>query len=143
MQKCFIQFIFSILRYSRFLGPMNWTAKWFFDHVNQKSINQFLAFLNLYQHAKNQFIPSVNSWNTVNFGSLWPDWPNPFLTVPTPKTFYFCEFHSNWVNIRLLHQFALEIVDLKILQWLAGSILAHISGTRFFQNLTFMQGHDK
>ena len=51
----------------------------------QKSLNQLLAFLNLHQHAKNQFIPSIHSWDTANFRVLWPDWPHPFLTMPTQK----------------------------------------------------------
>ena len=33
-----------------------------------------LAFLNLYQHTKNQFIPLIPSWDTANFTVLWPEW---------------------------------------------------------------------
>ena len=43
--------------------------------------------MNLYQHAKNQFIPSVYSSDTVNFKVPSHDGPHPFLTMPTPKTF--------------------------------------------------------
>ena len=43
--------------------------------------------MNLHQHAKYQFIPSVNSWYKVNFRVLWPDWPHPFLTMSTQKKF--------------------------------------------------------
>ena len=53
----------------------------------QKSLKLLLAFLNLHQHAKNQFIPSTHSWDTVNFRVLWPGWPHPSLTMPTPKFF--------------------------------------------------------
>ena len=53
----------------------------------QKFFDQLLIFLNLYQHAKNQFIPSVHSSDTVNFKVPSHDWPHPFLTMPTPKTF--------------------------------------------------------
>ena len=42
-----------------------------------------LTFLNLHQHAKNQFISSIHSWNTANFRVLWLDWPHPFLTMVT------------------------------------------------------------
>ena len=43
--------------------------------------------MNLYQHAKTQFISSVHSSDTVNFKVPSYDWPHPFLTMPTPKTF--------------------------------------------------------
>ena len=39
----------------------------FFITLTKKSSNQLLAFLNLYQHAKVQFIPSVHSWDSVKF----------------------------------------------------------------------------
>ena len=54
---------------------------------SQKFFDQLLIFVNLYQHAKNQFIPSVHSSDTVNFKVPSHDWPHPFLTMPTPKTF--------------------------------------------------------
>ena len=41
----------------------------------------------MYKHAKNQFIPSVNSSVTVNFRILSSDQPHPFLTMPAPKIF--------------------------------------------------------
>ena len=34
---------------------------------------------------KNQLISSVHFKNTVNFWVLWPDWSDPFLTMPTQK----------------------------------------------------------
>ena len=34
----------------------------------QKVYDQLLIFVNLYQHAKNQFILSVHSLDAVNFG---------------------------------------------------------------------------
>ena len=33
--------------------------------------------------CKNQFIPSVHFWDTVNFRVSWPDWPYSFLTMAT------------------------------------------------------------
>ena len=51
----------------------------------KKFFDQLLNFVNLYQHAKNQFISSVHSSDTVNFRVPWPDWPRPFLTMPTQK----------------------------------------------------------
>ena len=53
----------------------------------QKSLKLVLVFLNLHQHAKNQFIPSTHSWDTVNFRVLQPGWPHPSLTMLTPKFF--------------------------------------------------------
>ena len=53
----------------------------------KKKFDQLLIFVNLYQHAKNQFISSVHSSDTVNFKVPLHDWPHPFLTIPTPKTF--------------------------------------------------------
>ena len=52
-----------------------------------KKFNQLLIFMNLYQHAKNQFIPSVHSSDTVSFKVPSYDWPHAFLTMPSPKTF--------------------------------------------------------
>ena len=42
---------------------------------NQKIFVQILIFMNLYQHAKNQFIVSVNSSDAVNY------------RVPSPERF--------------------------------------------------------
>ena len=57
---------------------------------------QFLGFLNLYQHEKNQFILSAHFWDQVNFRVLSPDWPHPFLTMPTQKNFWSaCAFRES------------------------------------------------
>ena len=56
----------------------------------QISLNQILDFLLAYWHTgmqKSQCIQSVHFWDTVNFRVLWPDWPHPFLTIPTQKSF--------------------------------------------------------
>ena len=98
----------------------------------RKKNYQLLTFVNLYQHAKNQFIPSVHSSDTVNFKVPSHDWPHPFLTMPTPKTFklIFMKLyqhakkliplvnsilestnqigHINILKMRLFHQFAQE-----------------------------------
>ena len=42
-------------------------------------------WINLYQHAKNQSIPSVHSWETINFRVQRPDWLHPFLAMPNQK----------------------------------------------------------
>ena len=97
----------------------------------QKSFDQLLIFVNLYQQARNQFIQSVHS--LVNFKVPSHDWPQPFLTMPTPKTFklIFMKLyqhaknkliplvnsilessdqigHINMLKMRLFHQFAQE-----------------------------------
>ena len=115
----------------RVLWP-NWSHP-FLTITTQKNFNQLLIFVNLYQHAKNQFIPSVHSSDTVNFKVPSHDWPHPFLTMPTPKTFklIFMKLyqyaknkliplvnsilessnqmaHINMLKMRLFHQFAQE-----------------------------------
>ena len=55
----------------------------FLTTPTQKSLNQLLAFLNLYWHAKNQFTPSVHLWDKV--------WPRPFTPIfehTHPISFY-------------------------------------------------------
>ena len=90
----------------------------------QKSLNQLLAFLNLYQKAKNQFISSVYSWETDNFRVPRPDWPHPFLTMFNPNIFdkylifvNLCQYPKNEAVSSICSG---EIIDLKILQsdWL-------------------------
>ena len=59
----------------------------FLTTPTQKSLNQLSAFLNLYQHAKNQFIPFVHFWDPVNFRVPWTNWPHDVLTMPTHNIF--------------------------------------------------------
>ena len=70
-----------------------------FDYTHQP----IPAFLNLLEHAKNQFIPSLHSWDTVNFRVPWPDRPHPFLTMPTQNLFdhiliYVNSYHQHTKN---------------------------------------------
>ena len=76
----------------------------------QKSLNQLLAFLNLHQYAKSQFMPSIYSWNTATFRVPWPDWPHLFWPCPT-KIFLkiFMWICINKQNIRRFYWFILEI----------------------------------
>ena len=55
--------------------------------ITQKIFDQLLLFVITYQHAKNQFIPSVHSSDKVNFRVQSPDWPHPFFTMLTSKIF--------------------------------------------------------
>ena len=80
-----------------------------FDHAHQKSLNQLLAFLNLYQHAKNQFITSAHFWDTVSFKVPWPDtqfWPCP------PKK----NFDQLLIFVNLHHHAKKQLFNLFILQ---------------------------
>ena len=52
----------------------------------QKSFDQLLIFVNLYQHAKNPFIPFIHFSDAANFKAPSHDWPRPFWTISTPKT---------------------------------------------------------
>ena len=92
----------------------------FLTTPTQKSLNQLLAFLNLQQHAKNRFIPSIHSWDTVNFRALRPDWPHPFLSMPTQElfssTFNLCEFFSSCKKSGYFGDFFWRYGWLKILQ---------------------------
>ena len=49
--------------------------------------NNFLLFWICTTMQKNQFIPSIHSWDTANFRVLWPDWPHPFLAAPIQNFF--------------------------------------------------------
>ena len=53
-------------------------------------LDQILIFVILYQHAENLFISYVHSLDKVNFRVLSPDWPHPYLTMPTPNIFNHC-----------------------------------------------------
>ena len=114
-----------------------------FDYAKPKI---FWSAFNFCESAKNQFIPSVHSSNTVNFKVTLHDWSHPFLTMSTPKNFklIFIKLYqhaknkliplfnsilessdqigyTNMLKMILFHQFAQrEIVHLKILQsdWL-------------------------
>ena len=90
---------------------------------SQKFFDQLLIFVNLYQHAKNQFIPSVHSSDTVNFKVPSYDWPHPFLTMPTPKTFklIFMKLYQHAKNkliplVNLILESTDEIGDINILK---------------------------
>ena len=105
----------------------------FLTMPTQKTFDQLLIFVNLYQHAKNQLIPTVHSSDTVNSKVPSHYWPNQFLTMPIPKTFklIFLKLyqhaknkliplansilessdqigHINMLKMRLFHQFSQE-----------------------------------
>ena len=63
-----------ILKIQQILGtPQLEGHSHFLTTATQKSQNQLLTFLNLYQHVKNQFLQSVHFLDTVNFRLPWLD----------------------------------------------------------------------
>ena len=115
---------------------MNWPLP-FLTSSTQKLINQLLAFLNLYQHAKSQLIPFVCFWDTV-ITAHRPDCQHPFLTLSKQKTFkqHFCAFVSTCKKRGyFIYLFRRNSWFKNPAIWLAESILAYIFGTKFFVNL--------
>ena len=55
MQKI-VHSIYSFLRYSQFLSPVNRLATPFLTLTTQKYFDQVLIYVNLYEHAQNQAI---------------------------------------------------------------------------------------
>ena len=96
-----------------------------YNSSTQKIFNHLLICMNLYQHAKNHFIPSVHSWDTVNFRVQMPH-PHPFLIMPNQKMLVqlliFVNLYQHAKNEAIWSICSGEIVDLKTLQsdWLIG-----------------------
>ena len=120
-----------------------------FDHAHPKMIEIIFTFPEFHQYAKTRFIPSIHSWDTVNFRVPWPDWPHTFLTTPTSKVFDQLLIYVNWIcinmqNIKLFHWFVLETwLIKKPAIWLAQNILADISGIKIFPNMRFVEENSK
>ena len=101
----------------------------------------------MYQHAKNQLIPSVYSWETFKF-SPETDWPHPLLTMPNQNIFdqllIFVNLYQHTKNE------AVSSICFREIYWfknpailLAESILVYISGTKFFPNTRLFQERSK
>ena len=104
--------------------------------------------MNLYLHAKNQLIPAVYLRDTVNFRVQRPSWPWPCFDYVQPKhlptTFSFFEFLSTCKKWGcFIDLFRRNRLFKNPTIWLAKSILAYISVTRFFPNIGFVQEHSK
>ena len=70
--------------------------------------------MNLFQHIKNQFIPSVQSSDTVNFRVLSPDWPQPFWTKLTQQIAnHLDEFAWIGTSMQKISQFHLFILEIE------------------------------
>ena len=90
--------------------------------TTRKLLKKLLAFLNLYQHTTNQFIPITASWDTANFRVLRPE--RPFLSKMTPiffnKLLILMNLHQDVKNQAFSSFCSRDIVHLEILQsgWL-------------------------
>ena len=73
-----------------------------------------LAFLNLHRNVKNQYISSVNFWDTFSFRVQWQDWPQPFLTMAT-QTNLWSTFNFLWIciNMEKVRSFYLLILQIQ------------------------------
>ena len=121
----------------------------FWQMSTHTNFDQLLICVKLYQHEKNQLIPTVHSWNTISLIVQRSDWPQPFLTMPDqkqlPSTFNFCGFVSackKWGCFIHLFQRNGWLKHSAI--WMAESIFRYkIAGTRSFPNRGFVQEHSK
>ena len=104
------------------------------------------SFLNVHQHAKSQFILSIHSWQTVNIKILWTNWPHPFWIMSIPN--FLINFYFMWIciNIEKKQWFQFQWFVLEIHGWLkypgiwfSENIVAHISETKIFPIMGFVQ----
>ena len=99
--------------------------------------NHLLLFIKLYQHAKNQLIPLVPSWDKAYFRVKRPDCPYPFLTMLNQEIFnqllIFVDFYQHakkwdcFINLPWRNSSFKNPAT-----WLAESILTYVSETRSF-----------
>ena len=87
--QLFILQIQSILESHHQTGHTN------FWHVHPRNFKLCFNLCDIVPHAKNQLIPSILSWNTVNFRVQRPDWPHSFLKMPHIKLFHQNVFPKN------------------------------------------------
>ena len=115
-----------------------------FDHDHPKIIEIAFSFPDCTAACKKS-VCSINSFWT---NWPWPDWPYLFSIKSIQKiswqTFDFCEFTSTFKKSAYLDDLFwwygwLENPAI----WLAENILDHISGTKMFPNMGFIQEHSK
>ena len=111
-----------------------------------KLLRQLLALLNLLQHAENQFIPSIHSWNAIleshdqtGQAHFWSCSLKNFWS-----TFSLCELLSKWKISGYFTNLFCRYGWLKNFAiWLAEEILGHSSGKKtFFPNMGFVREHN-
>ena len=85
-----------------------------------KNFYQLLIFVSLYQHAKVQSIPSVYSWDAVNFRVQRLDRPHPFFIMLNQKIsdlfLIFVNLYHHAKNEAISSICSEEMIDLKIQQ---------------------------
>ena len=96
------------------------------DHDHLKIIKVTFGFSGIWSTHQNQFIPLIPSGDKA-FKNSETRVAKHILTTPTPIFF----------NQLLISMNLYEFKNPTI--WLAKSILAHISGTRFFLSMGFVQ----
>ena len=64
--KISVHSIYSFLRYSQFKSPWPDWPQPFLTMSTQKVFDQLLIYVSLYQHAKNQAISLICSWDMVD-----------------------------------------------------------------------------
>ena len=68
-----------------------------FNHTHPKIIEITFSSPNLYQHAKDQFTPSIHFWDIANFGDRDQSGHTHFW-ISLPKTFKI-NFKFSWICI--------------------------------------------
>ena len=115
-QHAKIQLISSI-HYWDFRVPRPKRSCTFLITTTQKLLKLLLAFLDFYQHTKDQFILLIPSWGKDNFRVLGP---HPFLTMSTPTFLDQLLISMNLYQYTKNEAFSSfcsrDTVDLKILQ---------------------------
>ena len=123
-------------------------AKPISDHALPKIIEVTFSFLNLHHHEKYQFIPSIHSWDTVNFRSPVTRLSTSVFDHAHPKIFdkllIYEDLYKHAKTQAILLICSGDMADLtNPAIWLAENILGHISGTKIFPNMAFAQEHSK
>ena len=133
--------ICSFFRYSQFQSLVTRLATPIFDHAHFSNFRSPFNLHKLVPACKNQLIPSVISWDKVNFRVQRPDLPHPFWPCPTKKcSNNFCFINLFWDILFIRDP---ENLFKNIAIWLAESMLAYISGKNIFPNIAFAQKHSK
>ena len=76
--------------------------------------------MNLYQHTKNQFTPSVHSSDTASFRVLSPDWPHLFFWPCLPQIFL-----NHLLLCENLYQHAKKQIILSVHTWDTVNLRVH------------------
>ena len=136
-------FICSVLRNRQFYSSKTRLATPIFDHPQSASTLKEISLFHLFILQIESILESHHMTGHIDF-----------LTTPPAKIFNVCYNQLKSVNSWDTVNFRVQRPDLLNLLWrnssfrnyaiwLAESILAYISGTRFFPNIGFVQEHSK